>query len=42
MIKMFNKASLELKNQDIQVYNCSMESSLEAFPKMPYEEAIQL
>ena len=40
MIKMLNYGAEVLTSTDINVYNCSHESTLECFPKISYEEAL--
>jgi hypothetical protein len=40
MIKMLNYGAEVLTSTDINVYNCSPESTLECFPKISYEEAL--
>ncbi|MBT5027827.1 MAG: hypothetical protein HOL15_01790 [Nitrospinaceae bacterium] len=40
MIKMLNYSAEVLTSTDINVYNCSHESTLECFPKISYEEAL--
>ena len=40
MVKMLSKAAMQLRHSDIQVFNCSPNSTLTCFPEITFEEAI--
>ena len=40
MQRMLNRAAKELASTDVKVFNCSPISTLEAFPKMSFEDAV--
>ena len=42
MLDSFRKAQKYLKNHDVEVYNCSLNSALDAFPKISFEKAIEI
>lgn len=41
MIRMLTSATELLKDHDIQIYNCSPDTTLTCFPHMSFEEAVQ-